>query len=254
MNTLLQPIKFGLLALISFILLTSGGEIPTGYIKYKRTQNWTKMYASLDFVSEQQKEKDAYVWGKRSEWSSYCELYFDAKKSIYVDSDEPVDASQTWSYQKPAYVITRDFEKRRRLDHIETLGKTYIVEDTLLGQNWKILNNLKEVAGHICMSAVWYDSIKYQRVEAWFALDIPIASGPEMFGGLPGLILEININNGALVIEPVVIEMKNVAEELNKVRKMKGKKINASQYNTLMSKYIQERKKLEEPYFWGLRY
>jgi GLPGLI family protein len=50
-------------------------------------------------------------------------------------------------------------------DVIEMLGKTYIVEDSLKLPEWKILNDLKEVAGHICMKAQVEDLSKIRRLQ-----------------------------------------------------------------------------------------
>ncbi|MDD3741536.1 MAG: GLPGLI family protein, partial [Bacteroidales bacterium] len=120
---------------------------------------------------------------------------------------------------------------------------------------WKILNDLKEVAGHICMNASFYDEIKMNKVIAWFALDLPWNFGPERYGGLPGVILEIDVNNGAQVITADKIEFFENDTVINKpTHKKKHKKINEADYLELLSKYINDCKKQEMPYFWGTRY
>lgn len=256
---LINKIILGVFSILSFIslftLFTSNTDKLEGFIRYKRTENWVKKYAALDYISEKEKAKDAYVWGTRSEWSSYCEFYFDESKSKYFDSEEMVDPSmQAWSYKKPQYLIFRDFRNQHLEENIEILGKLYHINDTLIPQNWKILNDMKEVAGHICMNAEWMDTIKFQKVIAWFALDIPIPGGPEMFSGLPGLILEVEVNNGAMIITADKIELKNIQENFIHKKKLKGKNITKSQYNSIINEYIQDQKKVERPYFWGLRY
>lgn len=82
---------------------------------------------------------------------------------------------------------------------------------------------IKEVAGHICMNAYWHDTLKQQKVTAWFAMDMPISGGPERFCGLPGTILEIEINDGAMVITADKIEMKSLTTEMDLPKKMKVK-------------------------------
>ena len=226
-----------------------------GYIRYIRSSNWVKMMASLEYISEQEKARNSYVWGNRSEWKTYCNLFFNDSLSKYEDSEEKVDPNEDdWSSRKTEYLIQRNFHKNLISDNIDLFGKTYIIEDTLVSQNWKILNDMKEVAGHICMNASWEDTIKGQKVIAWFALDIPIPAGPERFCGLPGLILEVEINNGALIISADKIELKTLTSELNPPKKLKGKKIKEIDYQSNLYKTIQERKKMEQPYFWGLRY
>jgi GLPGLI family protein len=105
------------------------------------------------------------------------------------------------------------------------------------------------------MNASIRDSIKNQTIIAWFALDIPVSAGPDRYTGLPGLILEININKGALVIsaETITINQEPLVVE-KPVYPKRVKLIKESDYYDLISKYIADSKKLERVYFWGLRY
>ena len=120
------------------------------------------------------------------------------------------------------------------------LGKIYIIEDSLYVPEWKIHNDLKEVAGHICMKAFWEDTIKNQKVVAWFAQDIPHSGGPERFCGLPGMILEVDVNKVAMVITADKIEMKKMTKEMELPKKFKGKKITEAEYQDVLKKYIKE--------------
>ena len=76
----------------------------------------------------------------------------------------------------------------------------------------------------------WNDTIKKQKVIGWFALDILNNGGPERFFGLPGLILEVNVNDGALVITADQIALKKLTTELDLPKKIKGKKIKENEY------------------------
>jgi GLPGLI family protein len=83
---------------------------------------------------------------------------------------------------------------------------------------------------------------------------MPVSSGPDRFIGLPGMILEVDINNGALVMTADKIDLKPLTTELDVPAKIKGKKIDMAEYQKLIEKQISERKEAEEPWFWGLRY
>lgn len=104
------------------------------------------------------------------------------------------------------------------------------------------------------MNATSYDSIRRQSIEAWFALDIPLSSGPDRFSGLPGLILEVDINNGAMILSAEKIESLVDNKVFDTPKKIKGKKININQYNTMLKDYIEEKRKMEQPWFWGVQY
>lgn len=227
-----------------------------GEIRYLVTSNWTKQMSSLDYLSKQQRERIAYMWGSRSEWKFFMNLYFSPTESKYVESEEKAEPEDEdgYSWRKDAFYLKRNFENNTLHDVMTITGKTYIIEDSLRSQGWKILNDMKEVAGHICMNAVWDDTIKMQRIIAWFALDIPIPAGPERLCGLPGLILEADYNDGAKVVTADRITLKKLDKELSLPKKEKGKKIAEAEYQNIIREHIAEKRKAEEPWFWGVRY
>jgi len=50
------------------------------------------------------------------------------------------------------------------------------------------------------------------------------------------------------------IDLKPLTTELEVPVKIKGKKINMTEYTNLVEKQIKERKAAEEPWFWGMSY
>jgi GLPGLI family protein len=132
-------------------------------------------------------------------------------------------------------------------------GKLYLISDSLKIPDWKILNDIKEVAGHVCMNASLKDTLLNQKIIAWFALDIPVQSGPDNYFGLPGLILEVIINNGAKTMTAEKIDFKTLTTEFDLPKKLKGKQINNTAYNTMIKKFIDEKREAEE-FPWGIRY
>jgi GLPGLI family protein len=245
-----------LLALFLFPVLAFSQPILSGKIKYLKTSNWTKQMAAVDYLTSQQKERAAYVWGNRAEWKQYCELFFDENHSRYIDSDEKAEPDdEGYSWRADAYCITRDFSTNRQADLMTLLGKVYLVEDSIYTPKWKILNDIKEVAGHICMNASAYDTLRMQRIEAWFALDMPASVGPERFCGLPGAILEININNGGMILTAEKIDLRPLnLGELDLPAKPKRKKINEKTYLEKLAEHFRIKKEAEEMPFWGIRY
>lgn len=226
-----------------------------GSVRYLMIHNWAKQMAAVDYLSKQTTDKIAYMSGNRAEYKAYTKLYLSATQTKYEDSEESAgqyDGGYSWL--KDEYTITRNYEKNTMRDVIDMLGKTYIVEDSLQAPKWKILNEMKEIAGHICMNAFWNDTIKKQKVIGWFALDILNSGGPERFFGLPGLILEVNINDGGLVITADQIEQKKLTTELDLPKKIKGKKIKEATYYNILRKHFEEKRKAEEPPFWSIRY
>lgn len=229
--------------------------VEEGTIRYLVTHNWTKKLASLAYLSKQRKERAAYMYGNDSEWKEYSLLHFNSTQTHYLDSEERVNADEMgYSWRKETFWVRRDFEKGTMADALVLQGKTYLIEDSLRCQDWKILNDLKEVAGHLCMNASWVDTVKQQKIIAWFALDIPHQGGPERYCGLPGMILEIDVNDGAMNVSANRIESKKLTSELEPPKKAKGKKSSEADYQKALHKVVQESIKEEEPYFWRIRY
>lgn len=235
-------------------LITHAQELE-GTVRYLIVHNWSKKMAAVDYISKQRRERISYMWGNRSEWKQFANLYFDPTRTKYEDSEERAEADDAgYSWRKEAYTIQRDFATNTMHDVIQLLGKVYFIDDTLAAPNWKIMNDMKEVAGHVCMNAYQEDTLKNQKITVWFALDIPVPAGPERLGGLPGLILEADVNDGGMLITADKIELKKLTTELDPPKKVKGKKTNEAGYNDMLRKHMLEKRKAEEPPFWGIRY
>lgn len=238
-----------------FFLTGNSQNVMQGTVTYLQTSSWAKMMASLDYLSQNQKDKMLYMSSNRPGWKQYKILHFNENISKFENSDiDPDNEFRGWSPKKEIYFIKNDYKNNTTFSAFLFNGKSYILSDPLEFPAWKIKNNIKEIAGHICMNATSYDSIRRQSIEAWFALDIPLSSGPDRFSGLPGLILEVDINNGAMILSAEKIESLVDNKVFDTPKKIKGKKININQYNNMLKDYIEEKRKMEQPWFWGVQY
>jgi GLPGLI family protein len=192
------------------------------------------------------------MWGKNSEWKVFTELYFSETGSKYEDSEERAEPDDDgYSWRKSVFQIRRDLKTNTMADAMQLQGKNYLIEDTIRVQDWKIQNDMKEVAGHVCMNAFMIDTLKKEKINVWFALDMPVPVGPERLCGLPGVILEADYNDGAMTVTADKIELRKLTTELDPPKKQKGKKIKEAEYLSLLKKYLDEQRKAEEPWFWG---
>jgi GLPGLI family protein len=225
-----------------------------GEITYERVYHWTKIYSRLSYLSNEEKDRIKQTWGNDDEYKQKMTLFFNEKQSYY--SYPKVEENESgWSWTKSDYKIYRNFEKEKRTDIIGMLGKTYIVEDSLKAPSWKVMNKIKEVAGRMCMMAVTEDTVKGQKITAWFANDLAVSGGPELYSGLPGMILELEINDGEIVVSATEIKMKPVAEEdISLPKKMKGRKIDNKQYQELIASHIRDSIKAHRNPFWAMPY
>lgn len=88
--------------------------------------------------------------------------------------------------------------------------KMYCYEEKLPSLQWNIVPETKELLGHTCQKAT--ATIDGRTWEVWFTPQIPVAEGPWLLGGLPGLILEAVDTEGIFHFK--AIELKNFSETL----------------------------------------
>jgi GLPGLI family protein len=225
-----------------------------GVVNYTITHNWVKKIKPLNYLSKIRREKYEYQYMSNAEWKMKKIMYFNENESRYIDSDEKAEDEGGYAWKKEKYEIRKNYKQRTQNDVIEMLGKVYLIDDSLKTQSWKIKNDIKDVAGHICMNAVREDTLKMQTITAWFALDIPIPAGPERNYGLPGLILELDVNDGGMHIEATNVSFKKLTNEMDFPKKLKGKKVTEDAYQTIIASHVKDKIKAEEPLYWGIPY
>lgn len=244
--------------LVFLCLLTSSvtmAQKTEGVVTYVRKEHWLKIINRLLFLSQEQKDRESQTWKNWAERDKgiKMKMAFSPNESLYTYfSDEPEEGGYSW--RKSEYYIYRNFEKDKKTDIMEMLGKTYIVDDSLHAPVWKIGNQIKEVAGYVCMKAETEDPIKKQKITAWFAQDIPVAAGPERINSLPGLILELDVNDGDMIIEATNIAFRALTPDDLKLPRQKGKKINDTAYQAIVQQSIAESIAAHRNPFWTIRY
>ncbi|MCX6319142.1 MAG: GLPGLI family protein [Bacteroidetes bacterium] len=112
-------------------------------------------------------------------------------------------------------VLYTHLDTKKKTEKRELFDKTFIIDDTVKALKWKMTGETKTILNHTCMKAtatqirqstrMTMDNGKMERKEitdtlpivAWFTAEIPVSAGPaEYQGQLPGLILEMDVNNG----------------------------------------------------------
>jgi GLPGLI family protein len=241
-------------SILLFVSSLTFAQKDEGIINFERVVHYPKIIARLPYLSQEEKDRVKLTWGSDDEWKGKMKLVFSPTKSLYTYlNDQGESEDGTWAWRNDELIITRDFEKEKKTEVIEMLGKTYIVDDSLHTPKWKVMNQIKDVAGYICMKAVSEDTIKKQKITAWFAGDIPVPAGPERYFGLPGIILELDINEGDVVITATKVEFKKLYKELI-MPKTKGKKIKDADYDSLLRNHLKDSIKSQRNPYWAIRY
>jgi GLPGLI family protein len=147
-------------------------------------------------------------------------FYFKGEECMYKpdesEEDEETNSNgqgMTMRFRRPQGEIYRNLTTSKQVSTSEWAGKKYLIEDTLNQRAWKIGTDTKKISGYECTKATFKDTALKIDVTAWFTMDLPLAAGPATYGALPGLILEIDSNNGELVTTAKKIEFKKIKDK-----------------------------------------
>ena len=141
-------------------------------------------------------------------------------------------------------IVFMDIENGLVVQKKEFMDKVFLIKDSIGLSNWKVTGEMKEVGGLNCMEAVFIPKEDdTTAVTAWFAPEIATNAGPAGFGGLPGLVVYLNINDGQTVISLVSQIMREVKSKEIDIPS-KGKVV--TQEDDLVKKKMEQMKKQME--------
>lgn len=133
------------------------------------------------------------------------ELLFNSTESVYKKyeakkDDEPTEHSFS---SGGANVVIKfsgaanddqlyyNIEEQKVVDMRTFMGRKFLIKDEPEAAKWKVKGESKKILGYDCKKAIMEK--KESTVEAWFTMQIPVASGPRGYGQLPGMILELKV-------------------------------------------------------------
>ncbi|MCB0525326.1 MAG: GLPGLI family protein [Saprospiraceae bacterium] len=174
------------------------------------------------------------------------ELLFNATESLYRNVEEEEEdegfgdnQGMVIKMQRPEALYYRNFAEKRKVDQREFMRKEYLITDSIGGQTWKITGETKKILEYNCMGAVTSDTARKQEITAWFAPDLPLPTGPASYGELPGTILELDINDGEIVISAKKVTFKKLKKKDIK-EPSSGEKITQAEFQALIAERMKE--------------
>jgi GLPGLI family protein len=129
----------------------------------------------------------------------------------------------------------RNFSQAKLIESRDLGAKTYIIEDSIKQQPWKLTDETKTILNYTCKKAVMQTE-RGQNVEAWYTESIPCPAGPESFANLPGVILQLDVNKGEVVYTATNVSATVAKNEIQAPKK--GKKITRQEYSKMMQDMI----------------
>ena len=132
--------------------------------------------------------------------------------------------------------IYTNYDQGLRIEKRDFLGRQFLVTGETPEPVWRLTDEQSQFLGYTCRKAVTTrDSIE---VEAWFTPEIPVPAGPGMWGGLPGLILVLNEDEGQRSF--VAKEVQFAALETPIVPPTGGKEVTRAEFDKIVEDKMKE--------------
>jgi GLPGLI family protein len=119
--------------------------------------------------------------------------------------------------------------------HQKTLtSDVFLIESNVKDIKWQLTSETKKIDNYTCYKATTFTTIESVRgtvelpVTVWYAPNIPFAFGPKNYAGLPGLILEVEVNK--LVFYAVKIDLNKPMKDSGIVAPAKGKRVTIKEF------------------------
>lgn len=173
-------------------------------------------------------------------------LYFTEDAALY-ENHQSEDTEESMDMGNGAQVMIRmaepdnktytDLNRGIQIEQKEFMSRMFLVETELPKGQWKLTGEQKMILEYPCQQAIAEEEGK--EVIAWFTPSISVSAGPASYGNLPGLVLEVIMNEGDHVISAKSVELKELDKALLK-KPSKGKKMTPEEYDAIVEAKLEE--------------
>ncbi len=225
-----------LLFISSFATLqTIGAQFTSGTIKYKHTTYFEFENMPADMPKSQE---------------AFMRMYFNANESLY-EKDPDIKEASTENENTPRMfrrmrdrsnkIIYKNLESNSILEQTGLFGKDFLVSDSIAAIKWKVsAGEQKVILGYTCMKALYKDSLN--NIIVFFTPQIPLRFGPDKYGNLPGVILELQSAQTHIIATEVTKDMPEIKAPA------KGDKMNRKEFDKIRDEKMKEQREM-----WGRR-
>ncbi len=230
-----------------------------GVANYK-TQRKMDVDLENDQMNEEMKAQMMVMLKKQFE--KEYELEFNANESIYkeVEKLDTPGTGASWIVINTdgGGILYRNLKENRFTSQSEIFSKQFLIQDSIERPEWKLHKDAKNIGEYTCFKATFTRMVtvmnsvrsssdvdsapleqteEEQTVTAWYTPQIPVGHGPNQYGGLPGLILEVGDGQETILCSKIVL---NPKKTLNIEEPKGGKKVSRTEFEAIMDKKMKE--------------
>jgi GLPGLI family protein len=166
------------------------------------------------------------------------ESLFSLEENLAIETDE-----KSLKFIVGAGGASGDFymnlKTKEAIRSVELSGEIFNIVSNLDSIKWQLTSESKLIGNYKCYKALTTKVVENNKgifkhpVEAWYAPEIPFGFGPVGFGGLPGLIIEIQYQNVRFYASTIEL---NTKKGTKIVKPAKGKEVTKDEYNEISKK------------------
>jgi len=123
------------------------------------------------------------------------------------------------------------------VEYREFLGRKFLIEDERPTFAWRLTGEQAELMGYTVQKALTEHEGK--AIEAWFTFQIPVPGGPAMYGGLPGMILVVSVDDGQEQYNAEGISLADIADDVI-VEPTEGDRVTREEYEGIVEEKLEE--------------
>lgn len=266
----MKKIQLVLGCLIALTSLTTSAtaQIKEGKISYERKTN---MHRNLpdpqmkSIIPEFRTDKFELIFNENV--SLFRSVVEDEAPDPFANAGGGGGGGTRMMFRMPATNTYTDMAKQTQYEERAIFEKEFLIIDSLKQHKWKLSDETKTIAKQLCKKATTMitstsqvrmsltrigenktdttantsNAPKETELVVWYAENIPVPFGPDNYTGLPGVIMEIDLDNGATVTTAVEVSAKYPKKEL--IAPSKGEKMNRAQFQESMQKLFQDMQK-----------
>ena len=155
-----------------------------------------------------------------------------------IDMKHEEDGNQVHFVMKmPQNTLYTNLDEETTINKKEFFGRDFLITGKARDCKWKLTGEQKTIGNYVCQKAILQDTS--ENTVAWFSPQIPVSAGPAGYGKLPGMILEMEMENGQRTIAVTGINLKKVSKGDIKAPEG-GKKMTQEEFKVIQDEKLKE--------------
>ena len=230
----------------------------------------SKVNVNMDFMKNMPPDRAAAVKARmKTATEKNYTLEFNSNESFFEEEERLDPNGSGGGFNWMQFVtgpeggsIYKDLQSKIYINKKELYGKVFLVKDSIPESKWVLTGETRKIGIYNAYKATITKEVE-ERVmsfgnrsrstetppnpperktrdvvmSAWFTPEIPVSTGPSMYGGLPGLILEINDDRTTMLCTKVIL---NPKDKIKVKAPAKGKEVTSIEFEQIAKDKAEE--------------